>query len=589
LWRAALHPARLGLLAFLACCLVAHVLGMTLDTMVLLGVSLAVVVSYAVLAVQRTAAHQDDEADVRRRYSQALAAETDALTTEQDVQTAMRDAAGATLSVVDAQADLGLDAHTLLHVTPTVEADGRFVHPEHPSLHDSLTGLANRTLLMDRLRQVILASSHGAGRTLALFVLDIDGFNDVNASLGHAAGDLVLRQVAGRLHEAVRPVDTLARLGSDEFAVVLPGLEAEGAALAADRLLTIFNAGFDVDGHIIFLAGSLGASVYPEHGDDTEALLRHADTAMHRAKASRSGYAVYAPDQDRRSGERLELAGALRQAIGANHLLLEFQPKVECGSGRLAGVEALARWDHPQRGRIAPDVFIPLAERTGLIRPLSRWALNAALRQCHAWQELGLRVPVAVNLSAHDVQDAAIPELIASLLEQWHLEPGLLNVEITESSLLVDPDLALRVLTRLADAAVRVAVDDFGTGYSSLAYLKKLPVHEIKIDQSFVQDMATHTRDLAIVRSTIELAHNLDMVAVAEGVENAATLDLLNTLECDLVQGYYLAKPMPGEALVGWLASSGRQLRVQSALGEEAHAEEHHGIRQHRAGRGGNI
>jgi diguanylate cyclase (GGDEF)-like protein len=538
----------------------AHLLGFALDSLVLLGLSLAVVASYAVLAAPSPAVHQDDEADVRRRYAQALAAET-AITS----------------------------AHALLHATTGLDAASRGVHADHPSLLDSLTGLANRTLLMDRLRQVILASNHGGGRTLALFVLDIDAFKDVNDSLGHAAGDQVLRQIASRLHAAVRPVDTLARLGGDEFAVVLPGLEAESAALAADKLLGIFADGFKVDGHDIVLAGSLGVGVYPEHGDDPESLLRHADNAMHRAKAGRSGYALYAPEQDRRSGQRLELVGALRQAIGAHQLLLEFQPKIECGSGRLAGVEALARWDHPERGRIPPAIFIPLAERTGLIRPLSRWALNAALRQCHAWHELGLLVPVAVNLSAHDVQDAAMPELIAGLLEQWHLEPGWLNVEITESSLLVDPDLALAVLTRLADAGVRVAVDDFGTGYSSLAYLKKLPVHEIKIDQSFVRDMTTHARDLAIVRSTIELAHNLDMAAVAEGVEDAATLDLLQTLECDLVQGYYLAKPMPGEALVTWLAGSGRQLRVQSALGEQSHADEHHGVRQHRASRGGNV
>jgi diguanylate cyclase (GGDEF)-like protein len=446
---------------------------------------------------------------------------------------------------------------------------------DHASMHDGLTGLANRTLLMDRLRQVILASTTRAGRPLALFVLDLDGFKDVNDSLGNGVGDLVLRQVAGRLKEAVRPTDTLGRLGGDEFAIVLPGLDAEAAALAADKLLgVVFNSAFDPGGHELVVAGSLGVAVYPEHGDDPESLLRHANAAMHLAKASRSRYGLYAPKQDRRSGERLELVGALRQALAADQLLLEFQPKIECQTGRLAGVEALARWNHPQRGRVPPDIFIPLAERTGLIRPLTRWALDAALRQCHAWRELGLVVPVAVNLSAHDIQDPVMPEVIASLLAQWDVSPSLLKVEITESSLLVDPDLALGVLTLLADTGVRISVDDFGTGYSSLAYLKKLPVHEIKIDRSFVSDMSSHPRDLAIVRSTIELGHNLDMVAVAEGVEDAPTLELLRELDCDLVQGYYLARPMPGEALVAWLASSGRQLRLQRGPVLEARAGE---------------
>jgi EAL domain-containing protein (putative c-di-GMP-specific phosphodiesterase class I) len=273
---------------------------------------------------------------------------------------------------------------------------------------------------------------------------------------------------------------------------------------------------------------------------------------MYRAKRDRGGYALFTPDQDQAVPGRLALAAALRRAIGADELILFYQPKVDCRSGKLAGVEALVRWEHPELGLVAPDKFITLAEQVGLIKPLTRWVLDAALRQWHTWANGGLRVPIAVNLSAHDVQDEQLPGVVAELLARWDVPASSLKLEITESALVADPWQALKILSELCATGVRVAIDDFGTGYSSLAYLKQLPIHEIKVDRTFVRDMTTQTKDLAIVRSTIELGHNLGLEAVAEGVEDQATLDLLGTLGCDVAQGYHLSRPLPAQQLFEW-------------------------------------
>jgi diguanylate cyclase (GGDEF)-like protein len=423
---------------------------------------------------------------------------------------------------------------------------------ERQALQDALTGLPNRTLLADRLRQAVLIADPHSG-PLALFVLDLDRFKDVNDSLGHQAGDTLLREIGQRLRAAVRPSDTVARLGGDEFAVLMPGADVERAALMAARLVASIGAPVELDGHEMTVGASVGIAVYPEHSDDGDTLLRQADVAMSVAKRTQSGFAVYSQEQDVRTGERLALISGLRRAIAEDTLELVYQPKVSCRSRAVLGVEALMRWRHPVLGPISPARFIPLAEQSGLIQPLTRWALNAALRQGQAWRAAGCAVPVAVNLSAQDVQNTALPDLIAELLERWQMPARLLEVELTEGSLVADPSLALDVLTRLSALGVRAALDDFGTGFSSLAYLKDLPVHELKIDQSFVRDMTSQPRNRAIVRSTIELGHNLDLITVAEGVEDQPTLELLADLGCDLAQGYFIAQPLTPAALVEWM------------------------------------
>jgi diguanylate cyclase (GGDEF)-like protein len=390
------------------------------------------------------------------------------------------------------------------------------------------------------------------GRPFALLVIDLDRFKDVNDSLGHLAGDQLLREVAFRLRQALRASDTVARLGGDEFAVVLPDADMADATLAAEKVVEALGASLVLEGHEVAVGASVGIVVYPENGGDADILLRRADVAMYVAKQTRGGYVLYTPDQDHSSSERLSLVGALRRAIADDELILYYQPKVDCRSGEVAGVEALVRWRHPQQGLIPPDRFIPLAEQTGLIRPLTRWVLNSAVRQTRSWHDEGLMLSVAVNLSAHDLQDTELPLRVGELLKRWNVGAEWLKLELTESALMADPSRALQVLTELCELGVRIAIDDFGTGYSSLGYLKRLPAHEIKIDRSFVADMAAEERDQAIVRSTIDLGHNLGLAAVAEGVEDQETLEMLSRLGCDLAQGFYLSRPLPAANIAEW-------------------------------------
>jgi diguanylate cyclase (GGDEF)-like protein/PAS domain S-box-containing protein len=421
----------------------------------------------------------------------------------------------------------------------------------HQALHDGLTGLPNRLLLQDRLAQAIRMGERDS-RPFALCVIDLDRFKDVNDTLGHLAGDQLLQEVAFRLRSALRASDTVARLGGDEFALVLPDADAGAAMLAAQKVVECLGASLMLEGHEVAVGASVGIAVYPENGSDADTLLRRADLAMYTAKQTRGGYALYTPDLDHSSTERLTLVGALRRAIADDELTLFYQPKVDCRTGAVAGVEALVRWQHPQQGLVQPDRFIPLAEQTGLIRPLTRWVLNAAVRQARLWHDEGLFLSVAVNLSAHDLQDVELPGWLTELLARWEVGPEWLKLELTESALMSDPDQAMEVLTRLCGLGFRIAIDDFGTGYSSLGYLKRLPAHEIKIDRSFVADMAAHDRDRAIVRSTIDLGHNLGLAAVAEGVEDQRTLDLLSGLGCDLAQGFFLSRPLPGTMVADW-------------------------------------
>ncbi len=414
----------------------------------------------------------------------------------------------------------------------------------HQALHDDLTDLPNRHLLNDRLQQAILSAQrqHGA---LALLVMDLDRFKEINDTFGHHCGDILLQQVAERLVGLVRAADTVARLGGDEFAVILPGARtAHEAQLTAQKILAGLEPAFVVSGQTLDVGASVGVVCWPQHGQDAETLLRHGDVAMYAAKRGRIGSVIYSPFDDEHTPDRLALLGELRTAIEQNQLVLHYQIKVSAteSEGRL--VEALVRWNHPQRGLLMPDMFIPLAEQTGVISSLGKWVLNAALKQCRQWQEQGLRVGVAVNLSMHDLHDSTLPQTIDQLLRKHHVAPQQLVLEITESSLMTNAGRAADIAREVSQVGVSISIDDFGTGYSSLAYLKRLSVHELKIDRSFVSNMANDASDAAIVQSTIELGHNLGLRVVAEGVEDSDTWRRLAGLGCDLGQGYFLGRPM---------------------------------------------
>ncbi len=434
---------------------------------------------------------------------------------------------------------------------------------EHQALHDGLTQLPNRTLLHDRLRQAILSAQRN-DHALALLVMDLDGFKEVNDTFGHHSGDLLLQQIGPRLRGVLREADTVARLGGDEFAVLLPGAQAGDAVASARRLINALERPFLVEDHTLSLGASFGIALLPEHGTDADTLLRRADIAMYVAKRSHAGYTLYEPDHYAHTPNRLSFIGELRAALELDQLVLHYQPLMNLRTRRFDRVEALARWQHPEHGLLPPADFIPLAEETSLIGPFSHWVLNTALRQCHTWHAEGQRIIVAINVSARNLHDPLFPGAIANALKEWDVEPGYLKIEITESTLMTDPPRALEILRGLRGMGVGISIDDFGTGYSSLSYLKRLPVDEIKIDKSFVLNMAVDDSDAAIVRSTIGLGHDLGLSVVAEGVENQETLDLLAALGCDVAQGLYLGSAMPAPLLHACLEATRKCLLVGS-------------------------
>ena len=423
---------------------------------------------------------------------------------------------------------------------------------------DALTTLPNRLLLHQRLAHAIEAAGH-TDSFLALILMDLDRFKEVNDTLGHHAGDALLREVGARLRSVIRAADTVARLGGDEFSVVLPQTDVEGAIHVAFTLLRALEAPIVVEGQPLVIEASIGIAICPDHGTDVPVLLRHADVAMYVAKRSRSRYAVYSADTDQHSPARLTRVSALRQALAEGGLRLHYQPLVDLTSGRLLGVEALARWPHPVQGDIPPDQFIPLAEQSDVIVPLTRWVLETALAQAQTWRrQHGLQLSLSVNLSAHD---PFLPQTVANLLRQYETSPRQLTLEITESALMADPSRTLDVLTRLSALGVRLAVDDFGTGYSSLAYLKQWPVHVLKIDKSFVLGLSSsrNPEDTAIVRAVVALAQALGLSVVAEGVETREAWDVLRALGCTVAQGYYVSRPLPGDDLASWAAREARR------------------------------
>ncbi len=441
--------------------------------------------------------------------------------------------------------------------------------------HDELTGLHNRRSLQQQLRDAVEEAATLA-QPLALMMMDLDRFKEINDTLGHHVGDLLLRQIGPRLRSALDQNATLARLGGDEFAVFLPGTDARGAREIAEHLQRTLEQPFQLDGANVEIGASIGIACYPVHGTDSDTLIRRADVAMYVAKEDRTGWAVYSPNRDHHSPARLALVADLRRAIERDELLLYYQPQANVRDGALYGVEALVRWNHPERGLLAPTAFIPLAEETRLIGPLTQWVIRAALRQLAEWQAIGIDVRVAVNLSAHDIHDVAFPDRLAGLLAESGVAPDRLELEITEGILLADPRRARESLLRLRTLGIGIAIDDFGTGYSSLNYLQRLPVDELKIDRSFVGDMASEEGARAIVRAVIDLADDLGLRVVAEGVEDLATWEVLAALGCDAAQGYYFSPPLPAaELLLAWGEDSAVRgfdatagARVEAALTE---------------------
>ncbi len=414
----------------------------------------------------------------------------------------------------------------------------------YQALHDELTGLPNRVLLRDRLEAAIRLAAREK-RSQSLLVMDLDRFKEVNDTLGHQAGDELLQRVSERLLSVLRQSDTPARLGGDEFAILLPNTGATGAVICARKVLESLRPYFGVHDVEFEVATSIGIAVYPQHGMDVETLIQHADVAMYQAKATKSGYALYAPEEDPHSLKRLTLSSDLRGAIDEDQFLLHFQPKVCLSSGRVVGAEALLRWQHRHRGFVPPDEFIPIAEQTGLIQGLTDWVLLRSMEQCRAWLDRGIECSIAVNLSPHNVQDPHLPGRIAHWLNRLDLPPRLLRLELTETAAMSDLQSAAATFDQLSSMGLQIAIDDFGTGMSSLAYLKRLPVSEIKIDKSFVIDMNEDENNAVIVRSIIDLSHNIGCEVVAEGVEDRETLRHLQGLGCDVAQGYYLSKPKP--------------------------------------------
>ncbi len=426
---------------------------------------------------------------------------------------------------------------------------------EYMSMHDALTDLPNRTLFSDRLQY----SAHCAARdnqTFGVLVLDLDRFKEVNDVRGHHVGDHVLREVGKRLRSVLRDSDTVARMGGDEFAMILHNANKEACMHVAKKICQSLEPAIMTDNASIIIGASVGIAMYPDHGEDEVELLKSADLAMYDAKRAGTGFSVFDTEENTRRTNRLKLIADLDAAINNNRLALHYQPIVDLKTNQVRGVEALCRWIHPERGFIPPDDFIALAEQKGLIQALTLWVLDTALAQCAAWHAQGLQIGMSVNLSTRNFLDPELPSKVAGYLKKWQVPAQWLSLEITESMTMSDPARALEIIRTLDVMGVKISIDDFGTGYSSLAYLKKLQVDELKIDRSFVLELDKDKDNQSIVRSTIDLAHSLGLMVVAEGIETESIMNMLNGYGCDKVQGYFLCKPKPAEDVTRWLQES---------------------------------
>jgi len=439
-----------------------------------------------------------------------------------------------------------IEAHKLAEQVQTAQAD-----LDHLAHHDVLTDLPNRLLLNDRLAQAI-ALAHRQGKRLAVMFMDLDRFKHINDSLGHAVGDRLLQSVAQRLVGSVRHSDTVSRQGGDEFVLLLPDIEhAEDVALSAQKMLMALAFPHLIDRHDLQIGVSIGISIYPDDGQDAETLIKNADIAMYHAKESgRNNYKFFEQDMNARAVQRQSIEAGLRRALERQEFVLHYQPKINLLSGTIVGIEALVRWQHPQRGLLEPAQFVPIAEDSGLILPIGRWVLREACLQARAWQDAGLPpITVAVNTSALEFRAGDFLEYLRATLEESRLEPRYLELELTESVLMRDAASADSVLHALADLGVKLAVDDFGTGYSSLSYLRQFPINTLKIDQSFVNQITSNPDDATIVSAVISMGKSLKQRVIAEGVETAEQAAFLLAQHCDEGQGYFFGRPVGAEAL----------------------------------------
>jgi diguanylate cyclase (GGDEF)-like protein/PAS domain S-box-containing protein len=434
---------------------------------------------------------------------------------------------------------------------------------QHLAYYDELTDLPNRANLRCRLEDAIRDGQRSSS-TFALLVLELVRFREINYTVGHIMGDELLKQVGPRIRSVTGDAVPVARISNVQFGVILPRASAGDVLLMAGRLLTALEEPFPV-GEVSFELGAhAGIAFFPGHGLDPGALFRHADIALNQARHAGRDYAIYNAAQDPYKPRRLALLSEFRRAIREGQLKLYCQPKADIHTHEIIGTEALVRWQHPNYGLIQPDQFIPLIEPTELVQPLTRWILEAAIHQCYDWQQAGLSLPMAVNLSTRNLLDAALPDTIGELLQTWGAAPGWIDLEITESGIMADPAASLRVLTQLSQMGFNLFVDDFGTGYSSLSYLMKLPVDAIKIDHSFTMNMIADKDAAAIVKSTIEMAHNLGMSVVAEGTASQDIWNALSRLGCDEAQGQFISHPFPALELPHWLQSTGWKPRPPS-------------------------
>jgi len=419
----------------------------------------------------------------------------------------------------------------------------------HQAMHDPLTGLPNRVLVIERLNHAIDYSRRNKTR-LAVFILDLNNFKEINDTLGHPEGDLVLKQVAQRIPSVLRNSDTIGRLGGDEFAVVLPDVDEQHARDVGNKIVAAMQAAFKLSNQTVNVGVSIGVALYPEHGENQSDLIRHADVAMYYSKRHGHGTTIYHAEIDTHTPWRLALMADLKEAIDNNDLELHYQPQINLSSKETYSLEALLRWNHSEQGYISPDQFIYIAENSGLIKDLTKWVVNCALSQWSKWNSDGLNVNISINISAKNLADPDFPHTLESLARLHKVPYKNITLELTESTIMTNPNQALELMNNKKLSEINYSIDDFGTGYSSLSYLKKLPVHEVKIDKSFIFDMDTNPDDANIVNSIIQLSQNLGYSVVAEGVETQKSLDTLSQLGCDYAQGYFISRPIPASEIV---------------------------------------
>ncbi len=423
------------------------------------------------------------------------------------------------------------------------------------AIHDELTGLPNRNYFSNKLKNSVESCSKD-GSPFAILLMDLNFFKEINDALGHQVGDTVLRHIASRLLETARPTDVVARMGGDEFAVLLVSAGPAQAVAFTEKLMMVLHKPIVTAGRTLHIGPSIGIAVFPDHGRDSSTLLRRADISMYTAKQNGLGYTQYEHGLDMNPIKKLTIGTELREGIQNDQLVVYYQPKVDLTTCKVYSAEALVRWEHPRRGLVSPIEFIPLAEQIGLIEPITLEVFKKTLWQYRSWEAKGIYVEMAVNISARNLQDETLPDQLINIVNQLEIDPSRIELELTESAIFSDPDRAIDILKRIHTQGFKLAIDDFGTGYSSLIQLRRLPLSHLKIDRSFVRDMIHNENDTSIVRAIIDMAHDLDMIVIAEGVENQATMDKLKAMGCDRVQGYFISPPLSAEKFEQWLMNS---------------------------------